>query len=182
MLSFLRKYSWLILLLGAAAYFIGRYFYMMPKYTNGTPAPAISAQLIDGSSFELTQLKGQYVLLDFWGSWCGPCRQQSPALRRLHQSFRQASFTDGEGLAIVSIGIEKDSSRWQRAIQADQLNWPYHIMDASDNLRFFNSPIAQAYGIKEVPTSYLLNPQGDIIGVNMEPDQVERLLQQRLPN
>ncbi len=180
MVSFLRRYGWLIVLLALAGYYIGRYLYFQPKYTNGVGAPNFSATLPDGRNFALSDLQGSYVLLDFWGSWCGPCRVQSPALRALHQQYREAQFEDADGLKIVSVGIERDSTRWQAAIAADQLNWPHHIMETTPNLRFFDAPIANLYGIKEVPTTYLINPRGEIIGVNMALDQVDRLLQQSL--
>jgi thiol-disulfide isomerase/thioredoxin len=176
----LKKYGWLLVLLVLAIYFVGRYFYFMPKYTNGRSAPEFAAELLDGRRFELRELRGQYVLLDFWGSWCGPCRAQNPALVAVYQKYHEQRFTDGAGFTILSIGVEKDRDRWQRAIVQDKLGWPYHILDRSANLRFFNGAIATRYGITEVPTSYLLNPEGQIIGVNLEPGQLERLLQQRL--
>lgn len=182
MRSFLSRYGSLLLLFTLAAWFIGRYIYFQPRYTNGVDAPTFSATLANGEAFALAELRGRYVLLDFWGSWCGPCRAQSDALRELYQTYQAAEFPDAEGFTIVSVGIEKDSSSWRRAIVADQLNWPYHLLDGSASLRFFDAPIANLYGVKSVPTSYLLNPAGQIIGVNLEPRQVDRLLKQRLSN
>lgn len=176
----LKKYGWLIAVLLIAGFYIGRYLYFMPKFTNGRSAPNFTAQLMDGSSFELTDLQGQYVLLDFWGSWCGPCRAQNPSIVALYQQYNNQTFTDAEGFSVLNIGVEKDSSRWARAISQDQLNWRYHIMDQSSSLKFFNGEISSLYGIAEVPTSYLIDPQGQIIGVNMEAEQVARLLDQRL--
>jgi thiol-disulfide isomerase/thioredoxin len=178
----LKQYAWVLVPLLVAALAIGRYLYLQPKFTNGKTAPAFSGQLLDGTEFELSDLQGQYVLLDFWGSWCGPCRKQNPNIVALYNTFKDQSFKDGKGLTVVNIGIEKDSSRWQRAIQKDKLYWPYHLMDESSSLKFFNGTIAGLYGIVEVPTSYLIDPRGQIIGVNMETGQIERLLQQRLSN
>lgn len=176
----LKKYGWLIALLLVAAFYIGRYLYFMPKFTNGREAPNFTAQLRDGTAFELSDLQGQYVLLDFWGSWCGPCRVQNPSIVALHQQYGNQQFEDGNGLVVVNVGVERDSSRWANAIAKDQLNWRYHIMDQSSSLKFFNGPVADLYGIAEVPTSYLIDPQGQIIGVNMHAEQVARLLDQRL--
>lgn len=176
----LKKYGWVLVPITIAALAIGRYLYIQPKFTNGKMAPVFSGKLLDGRDFKLSDLQGQYVLLDFWGSWCGPCRRQNPQIVALHRVFHDKEFSDGSGFTVLNIGVEKDSSRWQRAIQKDQLNWPYHIMDQSASLKFFNGQIADLYGIVEVPTSYLIDPKGQIIGVNMEGGQIERLLQQRL--
>ncbi|MEL6660261.1 MAG: TlpA disulfide reductase family protein [Bacteroidota bacterium] len=176
----LKKYGWLIAVLLVAGFYIGRYLYFMPKFTNGRPAPNFSGQLIDGSDFALENLRGQYVLLDFWGSWCGPCRAENPSIVALHSKYKGEQFDNAEGFVVVNVGVERDSSRWSRAIVQDQLNWPYHLMDESSSLKFFNGTVSSLYGIKEVPTSYLIDPQGQIIGVNMEVGQVARLLDQQL--
>ncbi|MEM1216206.1 MAG: TlpA disulfide reductase family protein [Bacteroidota bacterium] len=176
----MKKYLWTLPLLLVAGYIVGRYFYFQPKFTNGKSAPAFSGQLLDGSDFALEDLRGNYVLLDFWGSWCGPCRAQNPKLVALYNQYQDAQFDNAAGFVILNVGVEKDSTRWQRAIQQDQLNWRYHLMDQSSNLKFFNGDISGLYGIKEVPTSYLIDPRGQIIGVNMSVQLLERLLNQQL--
>lgn len=176
----LKKYGWLIALLLVAGFYIGRYLYFMPKFTNGRTAPTFTAELRDGSAFDLQDLRGQYVLLDFWGSWCGPCRRENPNIVALYQQYKNRAFNNAKGFVVLNIGVEKDSSRWARAIAQDKLDWPLHIMDESSSLKFFNGTISSLYGIAEVPTSYLIDPQGQIIGVNMEAEQVARLLDQQL--
>lgn len=169
-----------ILLVGMIALFIGRYFYQQPRFVNGEPAPDFTASTIGGEPFQLSGLRGQYVLIDFWGSWCGPCRQENPGLVHLYDKFQQARFQKAEGFAIVSIGVEDDEARWRRAIERDGLHWPYHILDRASSLRFFDSELAQKFGVKQVPTKYLLNEKGQIIAVNPSVEELGRILEERL--
>ncbi len=155
---------------------IGYHFYKQPKYENGEKAPQFQAELQDGSSFALSDLEGKYVLIDFWGSWCPPCRKENPGLKKLYNKFSQADFDGAEGLEIVSIGVETSEKRWKQAIAKDGLNWKYHIAQMDR----FKSPIVSQYGVKEIPTKYLLNPRGEIIGVNQTADEIDLLLSRRL--
>lgn len=148
--------------------FIGYKIYQMPKFSDGEVAPSFQAELIDGSSFTLSDLKGSYVLLDFWGSWCGPCRRESPNLVALHNSFNGKSFVDAKGFEIVSVAIETKEARWKNAIKSDNLNWPHHIVQ----LDRFSGPIATEYGVKEIPTKYLLDTKGEILMVNPSFDKL----------
>ena len=109
--------------------FIARRFYMKPKFINGEQTPDFSAQLIDGTPFQLSQLKGNMVLLDFWGSWCGPCRAQNPGLVKLYDQFHGADFRGIDDFEIVSVAIEKqgDRERWLKAIESDGLKWKYQL-------------------------------------------------------
>ena len=142
--------------------FIGYKIYQMPKFGDGEVAPGFQAELIDGKSFSLSDLNGSYVLLDFWGSWCGPCRKENPDLVKLHKTFNGKSFSDAKGFEIVSVAIETNEKRWKRAIEKDQLNWPHHIVQ----LDRFKGPIALEYGVREIPTKYLLDTKGEILMVN----------------
>lgn len=164
------------LLLSAAL--IGKYYYSSPKFIAGDRALEFSATLMDGSSFNLSDLRGKYVIVDFWGSWCGPCRVANNDLVRIYRKFNTAKFNDADGLEIVSIGVEKDRDSWQRAILQDELGWKYHISTVQN----FDSPIAKLYGVHEIPTSYLLNEQGVIMGVNYDYENLNRILSARLKN
>lgn len=174
----MRKYLWLLPFLLIGGYYLGRYLYFLPAQEAGTQAPNISATLPDGKPFELTNLKGQYVLLDFWGSWCGPCRAEGPALRQLWDTY---GHTDA-GFTIVSIGVERDQRRWTSAIATMGKTWPYHILDEATNLRFFDGAIASQYGVKAVPSHFLLNPAGQIVAVDPSLEEVSALLAEKLTN
>ena len=169
-----------ILLAGMIALFIGRYFYKQPSFVNGELTPDFTATTITGEQLQLSSLRGNYVLLDFWGSWCGPCRQENPGLVQLYDKYQNTSFQQAESFVVVSIGIEENESRWRRAIERDGLHWPHHILDTATSLRFFDSELAQQFGVKQVPTKYLLNEKGLIIAVNPSVKELDRLLGERV--
>lgn len=174
--------SILIPLLAVAIYMGGRYFYFKPRFIQGEKAPAFTAVLADGDPFSLESLKGNFVLLDFWGSWCGPCRRQNPEWVALYRKYEGAGIPGANGFVIVSVGVESNPVRWKSAIRQDSLYWPYHIFDQLDNSRGFNSPLALLYGVKQLPTSFLLNPKGVIIAVNPSPKDVAATLARELKN
>lgn len=169
-----------ILLVLVIGLLIGKHFYMKPRFIQGESTPDFTATTLGGENFRLSSLKGNYVLLDFWGSWCGPCRVENPGLVQLYARYGAARFKDAEGFHIVSIGIEDNEARWRRAIEQDGLSWPYHILDLASSLRFFNSEIAAVFGVKQLPTKYLLNPKGQIIAVNPSVQELARLLEEKM--
>ncbi|MCB0616476.1 MAG: TlpA family protein disulfide reductase [Phaeodactylibacter sp.] len=169
-----------ILLVLAVGLLIGKHFYMKPRFINGETTPDFTASTLGGQPLQLSSLKGQYVLLDFWGSWCGPCRAESPGMVQLYAKYGQAGFKDAESFQIVSIGVEENEARWRRAIEQDGLNWPYQVLDLASSLRFFDSEIATRFGVKQVPTKYLLNPKGQIIAVNPSLKELDQMLGEKV--
>ncbi|MEM8582740.1 MAG: TlpA disulfide reductase family protein [Bacteroidota bacterium] len=137
-----------------------RIWYFTPNYDEGEVAANFSAELLNGDRFELSDLRGSYVLLDFWGSWCGPCRREAPTLKAIHEEA-------GDRLAIVSVAIERSAQNWQRAIEQDERNWPYQIMEETSSLKFLNGPISDLYNVNQVPFHFLIDPDGKVVGVNM---------------
>ncbi|MEM6319452.1 MAG: TlpA disulfide reductase family protein [Bacteroidota bacterium] len=160
--------------------YVGRIFYMQPKVVNGEDAPSISGTLLNGESFDLKELRGQYVLVDFWGSWCGPCLVEMPGIKQINEKYKDAQFKDANGLALVSVAIERDENRWKRAVERIGMPWKYHIADLTTSFKFINSPIASEFGVKQVPSKFLLDENGVIIGVNQSIEALDAFLERRL--
>ena len=158
--------------------FLYNFFLKPPSFSNGATAPAIESELIDGSSFELEDLKGNYVLIDFWGSWCGPCIKEIPQLKKLYSEFNGQSFNDAQNFEVLSIALEKSDKYTRKIIKDRGLDWPYHIIDVSRVVML--SSIAQDYDVKELPTKFLLNPKGQIIGTDLSFEEMSKLLRARL--
>lgn len=165
-----------------ALFILGRFYYFKPAADNGEQAPELKGLLLDGSSFDLNQLKGNYVLVDFWGSWCAPCRRENPNLVYIHNEFKDKIFTDSERFEIVSVAIDKNEASLKNAIIKDKLDWPYHIFDKATNLRFFDGPISDVWGINEVPQKFLVGPDGEILLSNPTISELRSFLITKLDN
>jgi thiol-disulfide isomerase/thioredoxin len=167
------NYFFIISICVVAIFLLAKYFYFKPGYDSGQQAPDFSSTLISGERFSLSDLRDNYILLDFWGSWCGPCRVENPHLVELYNEFHNQSFNNAENFEIVSVAIETNEARWRHAIIRDKLSWKYHLGE----FQRFKSPIAQMYGVREVPTKYLIGPEGNIIAVNPDFKTIRQTLE-----
>ena len=161
-----------------ALFILGRFYYFKPAADNGEKAPELKGQLLDGSSFDLTELEGNFVLVDFWGSWCAPCRRENPNLVFVYNEFKDKKFKEAERFHVVSVAVDKNEAALKNAILKDGLDWPYHIFDQATNLRFFNGPISNVWGINEVPQKFLVGPSGEIILSNPSFSELRSYLNQ----
>ena len=139
-----------------------KYLYFKPNFSSGE----LAADFSINESLKLSDLKGDYVLLDFWGSWCGPCIGEFPKVSELYQNYHGKKFESGGDFEVIGVAVETNEKRWQKAIDKFGLPWQYQVMDKATSLRFFDSPIADEYGVNEVPTKFLIDPNGNIVDAN----------------
>ena len=155
-------------------------WYQTPNIGNGERAadfaspvvlPQVGSSLREGDTLRLSDMAGQVVLVDFWGSWCGPCRHSSPTLRRLHEEYGK------RGLKIVLVGIDTERERLRAAVRTDRLEAAVTVVSS---LQRFKDPVALLYGVKSIPTSFLIDQKGVVVGVSLTEgrlrEQLDRLL------
>jgi len=131
----------------------------------GAIAPDFSLPNASGNPVALSSLRGKVVLLDFWASWCGPCRRELPNLVKAYKKFK------AKGFEIYGVSLDKEKEAWLNAIQSDKLTWT----QVSD-LKFWESPAARLYNISAIPASYLLDRDGKIIAKNLRGNELETKL------
>ncbi len=130
---------------------------LAPDFTQKTPS---------GKDLSLSDLRGKVLLVDFWASWCGPCRRENPNVVKLYNQYKD------KGFEILGVSLDRDYDSWVRAIEADQLTWP----QVSD-LQYWNNAVAQTYGVRAIPHTILLDAEGRIIARNLRGEALAQKLQ-----
>lgn len=162
---------------------MGLFFTANAQYENtfikiGQQAPELAFPTPDGKVIKLSEInKDKYVILDFWASWCGPCRMANPGLVRMYNEYTAKKFKDAKkGFTVVSFSLDNDKGRWVDAIKKDGLIWEHHMSD----LMQWQSASTRLYGLQYIPQAFLLSPTGKILGKYSRAEEAEEELKKHL--
>ena len=144
-----------------------------PETSSGTwvgkPAPDLSLEDADGKAIPISSFKGKYLLVDFWASWCGPCRMENPNVVKAYSEYKDKNF------AILGVSLDKDKGAWKKAIKEDKLAWS----QVSD-LKYWNSQAVEVFQFQGIPFNVLIDPQGKIIAQELRGNDLENKLKEVL--
>jgi thiol-disulfide isomerase/thioredoxin len=138
----------------------------------GNKAPEIAEKSPEGKELKLSSLKGKLVLIDFWASWCSPCRGENPNIVKVYNKFKDSKFKNGKGFTVFSVSLDQNKAAWQGAIAADKLFWENHVSD----LQGWNSKFAGIYGVHSIPSNFLIDGDEIIIGKSLRGPDLEQAI------
>lgn len=132
----------------------------------GQKAPEIELTDINGKTIKLSSLKGKVVLIDFWASWCGPCRKENPYTVEIYNTYKDKGFT------VFSVSIDQNKDKWLKAVEKDELIWPYHVIDPKG----WYGKSATAYNVEAIPATFLIDRDGTIVATNLRGAELDQFL------
>ena len=133
----------------------------------GAMAPELAFPNPEGKTLKLSDLKGKYVLIDFWASWCGPCRRENPHVVSLYNKYKDKGFD------VFSVSLDQNAAAWTKGIETDKLSWPNHVSD----LKGWSSAASKLYGVNSIPATFLVDKEGRIIAKNLRGQELTNALQ-----
>lgn len=157
------------IILPVVLFFFAAHSYSQQLPNISDPRVQIKLPKTDGDSLSLASLKGKVILLDFWASWCGPCRASNKQLVKLYAKYKP------KGLEIFSVSLDQDKHDWQKAIAKDKISW----LQVNDP-RGWNAQTAIDWNISQIPTSFLINKNGDVVSIDPEGRELEQSVKRLL--
>jgi thiol-disulfide isomerase/thioredoxin len=141
----------------------------------GDKAPELIYKSPEGKDIALSSLRGKMVLIDFWASWCRPCRAENPNVVRAYKEYKDKKFQNGEGFTVYGVSLDRNKEYWINAIKADNLTWT-HVSD----LKYWNSEAARKYRVRSIPSNFLIDGDGIIVAKNLRGVRLEQTLKKLL--
>ncbi|WP_299463498.1 TlpA disulfide reductase family protein [uncultured Microscilla sp.] len=148
---------------------LAEYLKSIEKWTVGKPAPEISLPSPAGKVIKLSDLKGKLVLIDFWASWCKPCRKENPHVVKVYNEYKNRGFE------VFGVSLDRNKKDWVKAIKADGLEW-LHVSD----LKMWNSEAAQTYNVRAIPKTFLIDKQGNILAKDLRGEALKERIAKEL--
>lgn len=131
------------------------------NFSNGTEVPEIELLSPKGKKLKLSKLRGKMVLVDFWASWCGPCRAENPNVVEAHKKYRKSKFKNAKGFEVFSVSLDRKEDAWKGAIEKDGLDWKYHVWDK-------DGKVSTEWNVRSIPSAFLIDGDGKIIASGSE--------------